>query len=99
MKSYLSFLFICFTGLLLAGSDSGRADDLSDGEIKRKIIQESIDEYEGNCPCPYNVAANGSECGERSAYSRQGGEEPICYPRDVSPQMIREYRARHNTND
>jgi hypothetical protein len=57
---------------------------LSDNQIRRLLIRESIDAYPGNCPCPYNSASNGSSCGGRSAWSRAGGEEPLCYPNDVS---------------
>ena len=56
----------------------------SDAQVKERIIQESIAAYSGNCPCPYNVASNGSRCGGRSAYSRPGGASPKCYPGDVS---------------
>jgi hypothetical protein len=35
--------------------------------------------YSGNCPCPYSIAADGSTCGARSAYSRSGGASPRCY--------------------
>lgn len=56
----------------------------SDAEIRQQIVRESIAAYSGNCPCPYNVASNGSRCGGRSAYSRPGGESPKCYPGDVS---------------
>ncbi|WP_406741408.1 hypothetical protein [Acinetobacter shaoyimingii] len=62
--------------------------------IKQKIIQESIENYSGNCPCPYNTARNGSRCGKRSAYSRVGGQTPVCYPEDVTDAMIKAYRAR-----
>lgn len=68
---------------------------LSTEEVKQRIIQESIDSYPGNCPCPYNSASNGSRCGRRSAYSRGGGYSPICYPDDVTPQMVKEWRAGH----
>jgi hypothetical protein len=68
---------------------------LSDGQIKKILIRESIASYSGNCPCPYNTASNGSSCGGRSAWSRAGGEEPLCYPKDVSAEMVREYRASH----
>lgn len=37
----------------------------------------------GSCPCPYNVASDGSVCGGRSAYSRSGGYEPVCYESDI----------------
>ncbi len=61
-------------------------------QIKQKIIQESIEDYPGNCPCPYNTASNGSRCGKRSAYHRAGGYTPICYPEDVTTQMIKKYQ-------
>jgi tetratricopeptide (TPR) repeat protein len=38
----------------------------------------------GQCDCPYDMASNGSSCGGRSAYSRPGGREPICYANDES---------------
>ena len=63
-------------------------------QIKQKIIQESIEDYPGNCPCPYNTASNGSRCGKRSAYHRAGGYTPICYPEDVTTQMIKNYKQR-----
>ena len=74
---------------------SAMAKPLSDLQIKQRIIQESIAEYPSNCPCPYNTARNGSSCGRRSAYSRPGGYAPICYQQDVTPQMIKAYRASH----
>lgn len=61
--------------------------------IKQKIIQQSIESYPGNCPCPYNTARNGSCCGKRSAYNRAGGYAPLCYPEDVSDRMVREYKS------
>jgi hypothetical protein len=70
---------------------------LSDEAIRRQIISESIASYPGNCPCPYNVARNGSSCGRRSAYSRAGGYAPLCYPRDVSKSEVDAYRQTHGT--
>ena len=67
----------------------------SDAQIKQILIDESIAAYSGNCPCPYNTASNGSRCGRRSAYSREGGEAPLCYPKDVSKEMVQEYRDQH----
>jgi hypothetical protein len=65
---------------------------LTTAEIKQAIIQRSIDAYPGNCPCPYNSARNGSRCGKRSAYSRAGGYSVICYPDDVTEEMVQKYR-------
>lgn len=68
---------------------------ITDAQVKQRIIQESIDAYPGNCPCPYNTASNGSSCGRRSAYSRDGGYAPLCYPADVNSSMVKEWRANH----
>jgi hypothetical protein len=31
------------------------------------------------CQCPYDLAANGSLCGQRSAWSQPSGQRPKCY--------------------
>ncbi|EOL1683639.1 hypothetical protein ACEY0D_RS26780, partial [Escherichia coli] len=48
--------------------------------------------YPGNCACPYNHARNGSRCGGRSAYSRNGGYDVVCYEGDVTDEMIRQWK-------
>lgn len=73
----------------------GSEKKLSEAQIKKAIIKESIASYPGNCPCPYNLASNGSRCGKRSAYSRPGGYSPICYESNVNQEMIKEWRERH----
>ncbi|ORC58024.1 hypothetical protein BZK31_17055 [Pseudomonas floridensis] len=91
-KTGMSFLaalaFVC------AFSAQAKEATVSDATIVRAIIQESIDGYSGNCPCPYNSARNGSRCGKRSAYSREGGYAPVCFKEDVTKEMISEYRSR-----
>jgi hypothetical protein len=77
---------------LLAPASSAFAQ--SDAQIRQSIIKESIASYPGNCPCPYNSASNGSRCGGRSAYNRAGGYAPICFAEDVTPEMVRQYKAR-----
>jgi hypothetical protein len=68
----------------------------TDEDIRGAIIAESIRRYSGSCPCPYNVDRAGHSCGRRSAYSKPGGASPICYPADVTPKMIQDFRgARH----
>jgi hypothetical protein len=71
------------------------ARPMSDGEVRRAIIQTSLSAYPGPCPCPYNIMRNGRACGHRSAYSRPGGHSPICYASDITPAMIQQYRANH----
>lgn len=71
------------------------AENISDQQIVQIIINESISNYSGRCPCPYNRASNGSSCGKRSAYSRAGGYSPLCYDSDVTPAMISNYKHKH----
>jgi hypothetical protein len=70
----------------------------TDAQIRDAIIKESIASYMATghpCACPYNVARNGSSCGARSAYSRPGGAAPLCYPPDISDQMVAAWRRSH----
>lgn len=60
-------------------------------QVVRLIIERSIQNYPGNCPCPYNVDRAGRRCGARSAYSKPGGASPICYEGDVTWQMVRAF--------
>ena len=94
-KTGLSFVTVL--ALLLAFNLEARETRLPDAAIVKMIIQESIDGYPGNCPCPYNSAQNGSRCGKRSAYNRAGGYAPACFKEDVTKEMISDYRARMKT--
>lgn len=80
---------------LQAATDKENDKPLSDAQVKAILIAESIASYAGSCPCPYSTARNGSHCGRRSAYSREGGAAPLCYPKDVSSDMVKEYRDTH----
>ena len=67
---------------------------LTDTEIRRILIRQSIASYSGSCPCPYNSDRAGRRCGGRSAYSRRGGASPLCYESDVSNASVEAYRRR-----
>ncbi len=41
--------------------------------------QPSRGPYVGTCDCPYDLMRNGRACGGRSAYSKPGGRNPVCY--------------------
>lgn len=73
------------------------AENISEQQIVQNIINESIANYSGRCPCPYNRASNGSSCGKRSAYSRAGGYAPLCYPSDVTSAIISSYKHKQGT--
>lgn len=66
---------------------------LTNAQVVRLLIKESIDQYPGNCPCPDYADSAGRRCGGRSAWSRDGGYAPLCYRSDVSPQMIADWRV------
>ncbi len=72
---------------------AGSSKRSSDAEVRKRMIAESIEAYPGPCACPYQRASNGSQCGRRSAYNRGGGYEPLCYPSDISDEMVQSYRA------
>lgn len=84
---------LLLVGLCVAFGAEAKQSSQGVEAIKQKIIQQSIESYPGNCPCPYNTARNGSRCGKRSAYNRAGGYAPLCYPEDVSDRMVREYKS------
>ncbi|MCJ2065870.1 SH3 domain-containing protein [Methylobacterium sp. J-088] len=68
---------------------------LSTAEIRKRLIADSIASYPGPCACPYQSARNGSSCGRRAAYVRPGGYAPLCFAKDVTAEMIDEYRSAH----
>jgi hypothetical protein len=65
---------------------------LSDAEIRKELVRQSIALYPGSCPCPHNLDRGGRRCGGRSAYSRPGGRSPICYDSDVTQAMVESFR-------
>jgi hypothetical protein len=72
------------------------ASDRSDAAIAAMIIQESRNAYYATghpCACPDDLMRNARRCGGTSAHIRPGGAHPLCFNADVSPEMIRQYRA------
>ena len=57
---------------------------ISKAKSPEEMIKESIANYHGKCPCPYSIMSNGKKCGKRSAYSKPGGYEPLCYVSDIT---------------
>ena len=78
-----TFLFIV---LIFATVTPAFADQRT--KAVKEIIEDSISSYVGNCPCPYNTDHAGRKCGKRSAYSRPGGEAPLCFEGDVTEEMV-----------
>ena len=71
-------MFINFLVVFILISNQGQT------KSPEQMIQESIAQYPGKCPCPYSTMSNGKKCGKRSAYSKPGGFEPLCYVSDIT---------------
>jgi hypothetical protein len=87
-------LFI-LTMILLASSLAIADDKISDDEIKTVLIQQSIQAFSGECPCPYIKSPKGGKCGLNSAYSKIDRFTILCYSSNVTQKMIKEYRDKN----
>ena len=85
---------ILFGLMLSMVATPASAAELSAAQIRELLIKKSIAEHGGSCPCPYNVDRAGRRCGARSAYSKPGGDAPLCFASDVSDEMVARYRGR-----
>lgn len=94
LRSCRYFLLILLAGMGTSAADQ-TADIMPDSEVKKEIIEESMEAYAGSCPCPYSRTKKGALCGKRSAWSKAGGESPICYAEEVTAQMVQQWRERH----
>lgn len=91
----MRFIFLAFAAVFLATPASALQAAISDDQVAQQIIKALIASYPGPCACPYNHARNGSSCGRRSAYSRAGGYNTVCYREDVSADDILAYREQY----
>ena len=87
--------FVLISIFLFSSGYAEPKAQLTDDQVAKVLIQESIAEYPGPCACPYSVMKNGRSCGGRSAYSKKGGYAPLCYREDVTDQQIKQWRAVH----
>lgn len=96
MMKRKTFVAMCFVAVSVFAAGSSHAKtQVSDAQVKQKIIEESIAAYPGPCACPFNQARNGSSCGKRSAWSKPGGYDPVCYADEVTPEMIKAWRKQN----
>jgi hypothetical protein len=79
-----------FSGLMLAGG--AWSAEMTDEQVRERIVRESVASYAGSCACPESTDAAGRRCGKRSAHSRPGGAKPICYTHEVSDEQVRAFR-------
>ena len=94
VKSSYGDGWTCKRGYKKIGSGCIHGKFGTDDEIRELIIARSISGYSGNCPCPYFADRAGRRCGRRSAYSRAGGAEPICYKDQISKKYVNQFKKR-----
>ena len=83
-----SFLIILLFNLIFVYGTLSLVSAEITSSTKQKMIKDSISKYNGKCACPYQLMSNGRKCGKRSAYSKPGGYSPLCYPKDISDDLI-----------
>lgn len=88
--SILAAAFVFVSDMAIA-----KSNQLTDDQVKQRIIDDSIASYPGTCACPFNTARNGSSCGRRSAWSKAGGYSPVCYKKEVTKDMVKEWRQQN----
>lgn len=88
----VSLAVMILSGLLFSKIALAKTSRLSDEQVKQQVIDESIASYPGVCACPFNSARNGSSCGKRSAWSKAGGYSPVCYTKEVTRDMVAQWR-------
>jgi hypothetical protein len=67
---------------------------VTDIELWKMIIRDSIAAYPRSCPCPYSADRLGQPCGDRSAYFRATSAAPVCYPQDIPEPQLARYREK-----
>lgn len=104
-----------FASLMLVAAPlgfTGQARAQSEDEIRRAVVEQSIANYPGACPCPYSLQRNGQPCGNRSGYDRPSSNasrspdvlraESLlrlkCFPSDVTSADITLFRAARAPN-
>ena len=68
---------------------------LSNDRVKDKILEETQARYANRCICPYMTRdANGRSCKGRHDLVKTK-PQPVCYPRQVTAEMIGDWRRLH----
>jgi hypothetical protein len=79
------------------GSISRAKELLTDAAIIAILIAASQAAYhagaKGPCGCPDDVDRAGHRCGGRSAHDRAGGWSVLCFPNEITQEMIAKFRA------
>jgi hypothetical protein len=70
-----------------------KSNQLTDDQVKQRIIDDSIASYPGTCACPFNTARNGSHVlPQRLEQSRWGFTHLL---QEISKAMIKEWHQQN----
>jgi len=61
--------------------------------IEQEVVNWAIANYNSACPCPFSLNSFGDQCGAQSAWALKALNAPVCYPSEVTTDMIANYLA------
>jgi len=76
-------------------ANSAIAAAMTDNEVRHAIVHESKVRYANICACPYAARSHAKICNAGSGMARHIEVAPVCYSKDVTEQMIRDWRQRN----
>lgn len=83
------FIFVFFTQKLMKSCGKGSTVQRTYNQqeeynpYRDSFIHIRYSLFNNDCKCPYDIAIDHSECGNRSSWSLSRGEEPKCFFGDV----------------
>ncbi|VAW20338.1 hypothetical protein MNBD_ALPHA12-2287 [hydrothermal vent metagenome] len=61
--------------------------------IEQEVVNWAIANYNAACPCPFSLDSFGDQCGAQSAWTLKTLNAPVCYPSEVTSDMIAKFLA------
>lgn len=69
---------------------------LEELELRSQLVFHSRESFKTlthrRCACPYDTNSVGTQCGNLSAYIRNGGLSPLCYQTDIEKRHINQFK-------
>ena len=75
--------------------NSAIAASMTDTEVRHAIVHESRVRYANICACPYAVRNHAKICNAGSGMARHIDVTPVCHSKDVTEQMMKDWRERN----
>lgn len=105
-KWFKSISIVAFLYVSVVSANSEECKEvlkMDDNQIRQHIVRASVAHYlssVGSCPCPYSFDNfYNTYCGASSAYARNNGQFPKCYPGNLTGIDIAAYKNAICSND